>query len=437
MEKKDNWQEYKTLIQQHDIKKLYHFTDMDNLPSIIQNGGLYSWKDCEEKGITIAKPGGGDVSHSLDKRDGLQRYVRVSFVAEHPMKYVAKNERRISNPVVLEIDPEVIYWKDSRYADRNAIKKGARVGSGIDDFKAIHFSAIKVNRHFDLAEEEREFFQAEILVKNFIPLEYIKNIGDFGIHVPTALQKLQSKTVDTAQIARNTPTAFIFLVDQSVSMQKKTNLLGEEMSMAEAAAHIVNRQINELVLRCIKFDDICHYYDIAVIGYGNKAYSGWNGDLEGRGFVSPKELRDHPYKKIITREKQRTRRGIKTKEVEKVQWIKAQHDGHLTHLHDAFSLTKELLDEWMKTHHDKDYSLTIINITDERYNGVLKNSVHRQVEKIKSMYTNEGCIILFNINILQNKSSEEIVCPIDIKELKKNRYAETLFNMSKSIAKRI
>lgn len=57
MEKKHNWQAYKAIIEQQGIKKLYHFTDRDNLHSIIQNGGLYSWADCEEKGITIAKPG--------------------------------------------------------------------------------------------------------------------------------------------------------------------------------------------------------------------------------------------------------------------------------------------------------------------------------------------------------------------------------------------
>lgn len=92
MEKKSNWQEYKNLIKQKDIGKLYHFTDRDNLKSIISNGGLMSWADCEEKGIKINKPGGGNLSRQLDKRDGLQNYVRVSFVKNHPMMFVAMNE---------------------------------------------------------------------------------------------------------------------------------------------------------------------------------------------------------------------------------------------------------------------------------------------------------------------------------------------------------
>lgn len=59
MNKRNNWEEFKKLLEQHNITKLYHFTDRDNLENIIKNGGLYSWKDCEERGIAILKPGGG------------------------------------------------------------------------------------------------------------------------------------------------------------------------------------------------------------------------------------------------------------------------------------------------------------------------------------------------------------------------------------------
>ena len=313
MEKKTDWQDYQNLLKQNGIGKLYHFTDRDNLASIIQHGGLYSWADCEEKGIQIAKPGGSSQSRDLDRRDGLQHFVRVSFVKEHPMMYVAMSDGRISNPVVLEIDPAVIYWQNSMYADRNATKNGAQVGKSLADFKNIHFNAIKARKHFDLPEEEQSFFQAEVLVKNHIPLECITNIGNFGLPIPNSPNQLQSKTAYTAQITRNTPTAFIFLVDHSVSMGRMTSLFGEEMTMAEAAARIVNRQINELVLRCIKSNEVRRYYDIAVIGYGVEAYSGWGGQLEGRDFVTPEELRDNPYKKSLYE---------KRKEPEMVWWSK-------------------------------------------------------------------------------------------------------------------
>ena len=427
---KNNYDEFKKLIEQHHITTLYHFTDRENLESIIKNGGLYSWADCEQKGISISKPGGSLDSRNLDKRDNLQNFVRVSFVREHHMMYVAMNDGRISNPVVLEIDPEVIYWQDSLYADRNATKNGALVGSSIDDFSQLHFNSFKAKKHFDLDADEQKFYQAEVLVKNHIPLQFIKNIGNFGFTIPSQSAQMQTKTAYTAQITRNTPTAFIFLIDQSVSMQNYTTLYGEEMPMAEAVARIVNHQLNELVLRCIKGSETRDYYDIAIIGYGENAYSGWKGELEGRDFVKPSELKEHPYKKITTKKETRTRKGVKVVEVEEVQWIEAEATQGWTRVHLAFEKAKGLLDEWMEKHHDKDcYPPTIINITDGEFNGATKEYVLQQANELKSMFTNDGNVILFNIHISANKAVC-VTCPASKDEVSFSSLATTMYEMS-------
>ena len=427
---KNNYDEFKKLTEQHHMTTLYHFTDRENLESIIKNGGLYSWADCEQKGISISKPGGSLDSRNLDKRDNLQNFVRVSFVREHPMMYVAMNDGRISNPVVLEIDPEVIYWQDSLYADRNATKNGALVGSSIDDFSQLHFNSFKAKKHFDLDADEQKFYQAEVLVKNHIPLQFIKNIGNFGFTIPSQSAQMQTKTAYTAQITRNTPTAFIFLIDQSVSMQKYTTLYGEEMPMAEAVARIVNHQLNELVLRCVKGSETRDYYDIAIIGYGENAYSGWKGELEGRDFVKPSELKEHPYKKITTKKETRTRKGVKVVEIEEVQWIEAEATEGWTRVHHAFEKAKGLLDEWMEKHHDKDcYPPTIINITDGEFNGATKEYVLQQANELKSMFTNDGNVILFNIHISANKAVC-VTCPASKDEVSFSSLATTMYEMS-------
>lgn len=437
MEKKSNWQEYEQVLKEGRITKLYHFTDRDNLESIIKHGGLYSWKDCEDKGIKIAKPGGSGTSRSLDQRDGLQYYARLSFVPDHPMMYVAMDDGRISNPVVLEIDLETALWEDTMYADRNMTKNGANVGGTLDDLKAIHFGLFWGRRYFDMSEEAKMYYKAEVLVKHFIPLKYITNIGNFGIPIPAQPKMLQAKTPYTAQITRNTPTAFIFLVDHSVSMQQKTMLYGEEMTMAEAAARIVNSQINELVLRCVKMGDTRHYYDIAVVGYGEKAYSGWQGELEGRKFVSPEELKNHPFTKIVTRKETRTRKGTQIKEVEQVQWVSARHDGSWTHYHEAFDYAIDLLADWMIDHHEKDcYPPTVIHITDGVFNHATKEEVMQKANELKAMFTNDGNVILFNIHFTANLAADSVACPISKGELAGNAYAEALFDMSSLLPER-
>lgn len=436
MEKKSNWQEFKAILDQYGITKLYHFTDRSNLESIITEGGLYSWMDCDKKGIKITKPGGEALSRALDCRHNLQEYVRVSFTTQHPMMYVAMQEGRISNPVILEIDPEVIYWKSSKYSDSNATRNDVYVGEGLDAFKRIHFKSVKARTHFDLTDEEKPYFQAEILVKNFIPLESIKNIKNFGIPIPSKPKVLQSKIPYTAQITRNTPTAFIFLIDQSVSMRRTTSLNGETMSLAEAVARIVNLQINELVLRCVKMGDMRHYYDIAVIGYGENAYSGWQGELEGRDFVSPEELKNHPYTKIVTRKETRTRKGLQIKEVEQVQWVSARHNGSWTHVHKAFEKAKALLDSWLVEHHEHDcYPPTIINITDGVFNGTTRENLVQQANELKAMFTNDGNILLWNIHITPDHL-EQILLPVSKEELKTDKYSELLYDMSSLLPER-
>ena len=87
--------------------------------------------------------------------------------------------------------------------------------------------------------------------------------------------------------------------------------------------------------------------------------------------------------------------------------------------------------------HEKDcYPPTIINITDGWFNGASKEYVLQQANELKSMFTNDGNVILFNIHFVEGKSADEVVCPIDISELKGNRYAESLFNMSSLLPER-
>lgn len=431
MSKRPNSAEFLNVLKKYGITKLYHFTDRDNLDSIVANGGLYSWADCAAKGISISKPGGSLQSRSLDSRDGLQNFVRVSFTPQHPMMYVAMNDGRISNPIILEIDINVIIEESTKFANMNATKNGANVGGSFDDFNKIHFSTFKSRTHFDLPEEDQKYFQAEVLVKNHIPLSAILNLSSFG-YSPNKIVNHTSfaRAPYTAQITRETPTAFIFLVDHSVSMSRKTNWNGEQITLSEAVARIVNNQINELVLRCIKADEVRHYFDIAVIGYDTTAYSGWQGELEGLWFVSPKQLRENPFKTITVREEKRTRKGPVIKEVDKIQWVEADHSGPWTYLHKAFDRAKDLISKWIEEHKDSVcYPPTIINITDGEYNGVPDDVVIQKANELKAMSTNDGNVIFFNIHVTP-KNENNVIFPTSSSEIGSSSLARKLFSLS-------
>lgn len=182
--KRADWKDIDSILSKYKINRLYHFTDRSNLESIIANRGLMSWADCEEKNICISMPGGDMLSRQYDKQDNLHHYVRLSFTNQHPMMFVARREGRIPNPITLEIDKSVIFEDSTLFSNMNAVKREALVGSGLEYFKKIHFSSIISRTHFDLPLEEQKYFQAEVLVKNFIPLEKIQNIGEFNLPLP-------------------------------------------------------------------------------------------------------------------------------------------------------------------------------------------------------------------------------------------------------------
>ena len=89
------------------------------------------------------------------------------------MKAVAIKEGRLIYPMDLRIDPEVLYWQDTKFTDQNATANNMRLGNTAQDFKNIRFDLLKKRWQ---NEEEKALFQAEVLVKAFLPIKYIRNI---------------------------------------------------------------------------------------------------------------------------------------------------------------------------------------------------------------------------------------------------------------------
>ena len=437
MEKKTNYQDYLDVLRQHGITRLYHFTDRDNLQSIVDNGGLHSWADCEAKGIQIPKPGGDAMSRDLDCRRNHQNYVRASFTLKHPMMFVALREGRITNPAILEVSLDAVTLKDTKFSDRNAVKSGARIGGTLDHLKNVHFDTVKQIDHFNLDDDEKEFFQAEVLVKNFIPLSMIMNLDQYGITIPAqpsasaphAAPVVKLHTPYTAQITRETPTAFIFLVDHSASMSNFTSLYGQDMTCASAVEQILNSQIYELVNRCVKMGETRHYFDIAVIGYGHNVYSAWGGALAGRNFVSPEELQRNPFRTREVKKQVRIRGQLVERTVTEPQWFEQRHDGNWTNYHLALKKAKQLAEQWISEHDSRCYPPTIINITDGEFNNSTHDERVQLANEIKSLYTTDGNVLMFNVHI-SPRGTESFSFPVDKAELNGNRYAGELFELS-------
>lgn len=253
----------------------------------------------------------------------------------------------------------------------------------------------------------------------------------------TALQDALQKTIKhrpySAQIMRQTPTAFIFLIDQSGSMDERTTYRGQSLSKAAAVAQIINQTLLELVLRCQKGDEIRHYYDIALIGYGgfsdDKANVLWSGGMAGKTFLSPAELADAAIRvEEIT--VQRTIRGrVMTTTEKRPIWLQAIHR-HRTPMKSAICLAESLIEQWLVAQAGKDvYPPTVINITDGVATDATTDELLACCNRLKNLHTSDGHVLLMNIHV-SDEQGKTIRFPSKADELGADPYARLLYDMS-------
>ena len=172
---KQNYQRFKDYLETNNVSFFFHFTDIRNIESIKKNGGLYSWRYCEEHDIHIENAGGDETSKYLDTKHGLDDYVRLSFCTDHPMAWRLKQDG--CTLVLLKIKVDVAWLQGTLFSDINAADNAHHHGPSLDDLKRVDINAARM--HY--LPNTSEFFkkhQAEVLVKTHVPLEYIVNIDN-------------------------------------------------------------------------------------------------------------------------------------------------------------------------------------------------------------------------------------------------------------------
>jgi hypothetical protein len=168
------------------IQVLY-FTDESNVELIVDRGGLFSWWTLQQRRLPIRHPGGTARSRQLDSERKLHDYVRLCFVWNHPMQYVATREGRIPNPRYIELDPTVLDLPGTLFSDMNACDRDASVGGGLAWFQQnIDRDLIvdgdggeytfrnEINMRGPMFGDPKKRWQAEALVPKHVPIQYVK-----------------------------------------------------------------------------------------------------------------------------------------------------------------------------------------------------------------------------------------------------------------------
>ncbi len=228
-----------------------------------------------------------------------------------------------------------------------------------------------------------------------------------------------------AEISRSNPTAFIFLVDQSGSMDEK---LSSERSKAQQVADVLNRTLANLITRCTKSEGTRNYFDIGVIGYGsNGAYNGFQGALSSSILHPISAIEASPLRIEERRKKEDDGAGgIVEKSIKFPVWFEPQASGG-TPMCEAITKAAEELVGWCDSHPGC-YPPTVLHITDGESTDGDPESMASQLRQIQ---TNDGASLLFNLHV-SSVGSAPIEFPASETGLP-DAYSKMLFRMSSQL----
>lgn len=229
----------------------------------------------------------------------------------------------------------------------------------------------------------------------------------------------------TAEISRSSPTAFLFLVDQSGSMDDK---MSSGRSKAAQVADVLNRTLATLIMRCTKSEGTRDYFEIGVIGYGgNDASNGFKGTLGG-SLINPISAIEAAPLNIEERKKKMDdgAGGIVEQSIRFPVWFEPHASGG-TPMCRAITRAAEELVAWCDAHPNC-YPPTVLHITDgESTDG----DPEQLASQLRQIGTNDGEVLLFNLHI-STSGADPVEFPASETALP-DAYAKLLFRMSSQL----
>jgi hypothetical protein len=225
----------------------------------------------------------------------------------------------------------------------------------------------------------------------------------------------------SAEISRNNPSCFLFVIDQSGSMADNYVSVGKPKS--EALADVINRMLQQLVIKCAKSEGVRDYYYVGVIGYGaNGVGPAFSGSLSGKNLVPISQIANNP-----ARIEERTKKvsdgagGLVDTTVKFPIWFDPIANGG-TPMTEAFRTANAIISDWLSSHPNC-FPPVVIHITDgESTDG----DPTEEMNKLTSQASNDGNVILFNLHT-NARSINSISFPGPEVQLP-DQYAEMLFN---------
>lgn len=232
-----------------------------------------------------------------------------------------------------------------------------------------------------------------------------------------------------AEISRSNPTAYLFLVDQSASMNDSM-LTGK--TKAEFVSDVLNRTLRDLVVRCTREDGVRDYFHVGIITYSNKEVANGLGGGLGSDWMHPISVIADNTLRVEDRVKQVDDGvgGLVSQTVKFPVWVDPRGYGG-TPMQQAIAQAAHVIADWSDTH-PSSFPATVLHITDgESTDG---NPEHNAAV-LRSLTTNDGETLLYNVHV-SGRNVDPIRFPADESQLT-DEYSRVLFRMSSTFPQHV
>jgi hypothetical protein len=166
----------KSIVEKYKFDGVWHFTDASNIELIKQHQGLHSLANLQRMGVVIPSPGGNKWSHDADVLKGVNEYVHLAFIDDHPMLYAAKQDGRIKSPVWLKIDSSILLESSVRFTSEVSNKAGVQILTPEEASQTIDFEVLFTYMDWKdpvVQARRRLALKSEILIPGYIPINKI------------------------------------------------------------------------------------------------------------------------------------------------------------------------------------------------------------------------------------------------------------------------
>ncbi|MGL6099114.1 MAG: DarT ssDNA thymidine ADP-ribosyltransferase family protein [Fusobacteriaceae bacterium] len=157
----------KKIIEERGIKELIHFTNVNNVKDILNNG-ICSLNYMNDKNIEY-------IQNDFARFDDEYNYISVSVSFPNYKMLYKKRKESDTSYVILSLNPRILLEKDCLFIPSNAANKKFR--GKLNDYSSFsHFYQLFNNSDLNFPKNYPKDSQAEILVKDLIETKHIECI---------------------------------------------------------------------------------------------------------------------------------------------------------------------------------------------------------------------------------------------------------------------